>query len=693
MRDHCEVGEGSKLTGIQNYNVWCIKMEAILRRERLWPLVERKQTPAAFPTTIEGVSYPSEDRLLEYKARVRSGLILSVANKLISLVASKQDPVDSWDLLKKMFNAGDQQQILLLTNKLYSLSMKEGGDVSTYLTEASELRDRLRTLGEEVSDMTLNSIVLNGLPRTYEMVIQGISFMTNPSFEDVMGKILTETHRLALRDQKLGQDEALSAHSQRPFFRGGGMYHRGNFGNFGGCRGRGYFRAPTSNFSPQHLRSHFSTTPPSFLGPHPMSFHFANTVPSVKSQPSTIFPPPHPGQNFRFRTPRQPIYCYSCGGPGHFARDCWNTNSSVNFVHVDHSYPNTPDPNTTVFSENYVGAVDHSAAAAFTDYYDDQWYVDSGATSHVTGQQATLELVHDNSMGHTVTTADGGNHQVSGIGSTTVNTTSGGINLNRVLYVPALRRSLMSVGSLADEGHVLIFTDAHCLILDNNTSQQVIAVGDRDTKNGLYKFTPTRAKSLINNISHDETLTAQPLQNSSSAIHLWHKRYGHLHYAGLLHLLRVGRVQGLPFFGAMTHVCGACLAGRQCRERFPKHSINCSTKVLQLIHSDLIGPIKFPSLGGSRFFVVFTDDFSRKSWVYFMKYKSETLEKFKEFKQRVETETGQKIICLRSDRGGEYLSRDFSNFCVQHGIHRQLTMAHTPQQNGVSERRNRTLVE
>jgi hypothetical protein len=95
--------------------------------------------------------------------------------------------------------------------------MKEGGDVSIYLTEASELRDRLRTLREEVSDKTLNSIVLNGLPRTYEMVIQGISFMTNPSFEDVMGKLLTEIHRLAMREQKLGQDEALSLQAQRPF--------------------------------------------------------------------------------------------------------------------------------------------------------------------------------------------------------------------------------------------------------------------------------------------------------------------------------------------------------------------------------------------------------------------------------------------------------------------------------------------
>ena len=77
------------MTGIQNYNVWCIKMKAILRRKRLWLLNESKQTPAAFPTIIEGITYLSEDKLRENKARVRSGLILSVVDNLISLVASK----------------------------------------------------------------------------------------------------------------------------------------------------------------------------------------------------------------------------------------------------------------------------------------------------------------------------------------------------------------------------------------------------------------------------------------------------------------------------------------------------------------------------------------------------------------------------------------------------------------------------
>ena len=111
------------------------------------------------------------------------------------------------------------------------------------------------------------------------------------------------------------------------------------------------------------------------------------------------------------------------------------------------------------------------------------------------------------------------------------------------------------------------------------------------------------------------------------------------------------------------------------------------------IHSDIIGPMQKMSLGGSRFILVFTDDYSRKSWVYFLKHKSETFCKFRKFKSKIELETGSKIQLLRTDRGGEYLSNEFKEFCATNGIHRELTQSHIPQQNGVFESRNRTIME
>ncbi|CAA0836973.1 Unknown protein [Striga hermonthica] len=99
------------------------------------------------------------------------------------------------------------------------------------------------------------------------------------------------------------------------------------------------------------------------------------------------------------------------------------------------------------------------------------------------------------------------------------------------------------------------------------------------------------------------------------------------------------------------------------------------------------------SLGGSRYFVTFIDDASRKLWVYFLRTKDEVFKYFKRFHAMVERQTGKPLKCLRSDNGGEYSSHEFKNYCADHGIRHEKTVPGTPQHNGVAERINRTIME
>lgn len=115
--------------------------------------------------------------------------------------------------------------------------------------------------------------------------------------------------------------------------------------------------------------------------------------------------------------------------------------------------------------------------------------------------------------------------------------------------------------------------------------------------------------------------------------------------------------------------------------------------ILELVHTDICGPMQTRSLGGAYYFLLFVDDCTRFSWVYFLSKKSPAFQYFKEFKVMIENQTAKKIKILRSDQGGEYRLNEFMNFCKQHGIIQQFTVPHTPQQNGVAERKNRTLVE
>ena len=116
---------------------------------------------------------------------------------------------------------------------------------------------------------------------------------------------------------------------------------------------------------------------------------------------------------------------------------------------------------------------------------------------------------------------------------------------------------------------------------------------------------------------------------------------------------------------------------------FPS-SAKRANKILELVHSDVFGPVPVPSLGKSVYCVSFIDDFSRNTWIYFLRKKSEFFDKFKEFKALVENQAEKKIKVLRTDNGGDFCKKEFEEFCKKCGIARQKTTPYTPQQNGVA---------
>ena len=116
-------------------------------------------------------------------------------------------------------------------------------------------------------------------------------------------------------------------------------------------------------------------------------------------------------------------------------------------------------------------------------------------------------------------------------------------------------------------------------------------------------------------------------------------------------------------------------------------------QILELVHSDVFGPVKVPSLGKYVYYVSFIDDFSRNTWIYFLRKKFEVFDRFKEFKALVENRTEKKIKVLRIYNGGEFCSKKFEELCKKCGIARQKTTPYTPEKNRVLERMNKTLME
>ncbi len=190
-------------------------------------------------------------------------------------------------------------------------------------------------------------------------------------------------------------------------------------------------------------------------------------------------------------------------------------------------------------------------------------------------------------------------------------------------------------------------------------------------------------------VRKDTTHIANSLDEGAK---LWHERFGHLNMASLKELDAM--VDGMNLKEvSLHHDCDGCIKGKHQRTSFPKDGATRVSQLLEIIHTDVCGPMRTTSHCGARYFLTFIDDFSRKIHVYFLKSKGEAFEKFKQYKVLVENEVGHKIKVLQSNNGGEYVSKRFDAFIAECGIQRQTSAPYSPQQNGVAECANRTIME
>ncbi|MCO5574939.1 hypothetical protein L7F22_028734 [Adiantum nelumboides] len=247
-----------------------------------------------------------------------------------------------------------------------------------------------------------------------------------------------------------------------------------------------------------------------------------------------------------------------------------------------------------------------------------------------------------------------------------------------------IKKNLLYVSSLAKNGLRVIFEDDRCIVRDRENGYSLITTGTLE--NGLFVL-DRYEKQIQACIAKTKT---QAMQDAE----LWHARFGHVGYGSLMTLQRHNMVHDLSLLEMPPrHVCEGCVLGKMHRFAFSQDGSVRATRKLQLVHSDVCGPMRTPSVGNSLYFVTFIDDFSRFCWVYPLKAKSDVFAFFQHYVSMVENETGCKVQTLRTDRGGEYMSGAFKDFLGKKGIKHQCTMPYTPQQNGVAERKNRSLME
>ncbi|KAK1693320.1 hypothetical protein QYE76_010017 [Lolium multiflorum] len=308
-----------------------------------------------------------------------------------------------------------------------------------------------------------------------------------------------------------------------------------------------------------------------------------------------------------------------------------------------------------------------------------KWVLDSGCTSHMTGGKNLVKELRPNINNITVSFGDNSTSEVMGFGKVVV---AHNITLVDVMLVKTLGYNLLSVSALGKMGFA-VFIDNDIVVLLWSKTLKVAFVGYRE--HNLY----------VVDFSGTTTSSAMCLFGKADVGWLWHRRLAHVNMRTLQSLHKgnhiVGLMENVSF--AKDRVCRACVEGKMHDSPHPSKTIISSKRILELLHVDLFGPVTHASLGAKKHCLVIVDDYSRYTWVYFLKTKDETQQIFIDFATEVQRQHNLLIMAIRSDNGSEFKNYTLNDFLSDEGIRHQYSAAYTPQQNGVAERKNRTLMD
>ncbi|KAL2251279.1 UNVERIFIED_CONTAM: Retrovirus-related Pol polyprotein from transposon TNT 1-94 [Sesamum indicum] len=359
------------------------------------------------------------------------------------------------------------------------------------------------------------------------------------------------------------------------------------------------------------------------------------------------------GRNHGGNTPNQMGYdkskveYFSCHRLGHYAWECRNkVEETNNFVESSNV---KEDGDSTLLL----------ACKTNQNKNEDRWYLDSGASSYICGRKKLFVELDESTCGD-ITFGDYLKVQVKGKG-TILNRSKDGSHqlISNVFYVPAMRSNILSLGQLLEKNYDIHLKDKCLTMKDGNVRM-------------IAKVPMTKNRIFFLNIQSGVPMCLKSCYKDLSW--LWHMRFGHLNFDGLKLMSKGKMVKGMPSIDHPNQLCEGCCFGKQARKSFPKESLTRAQHLFELIHSDVCGPINPSSFG------VFFED------------KIGGVGIFKRFKLMVEKQSGYQIKAFRSDRGGEFTTNKFKAFCKEHDIYRPMTTPYSPQQNGVAERKNRTIL-
>jgi transposase InsO family protein len=644
-----------------NYQDWALVMRVNMQAQGLWGAVE-----------------PEGDDLVDYRQdrQALAAILRAVPAEMLATLAVKETAQEAWEAIKtrrigvqRVREANAQQ----LRREFGDILFKDGETVDDFSMRIGGLANNLRTLGDNITEAEVVQKLLQVVPEHLQQIaisIETLLDVNELSLEEVTGRLRSVEQRKQCKTAAASsrvdangrllftEEEWLAKFRKAASLQDAAHSSGGN----GDRRGRG--RGKKDDGAPK------------------------------EAQPK----PANPGG-------RNLGNCKNCGKRGHWAKDCRSKPKAQQAyvaqeedeepalllakVQLDPPRPRVAAPTNVVSPPSAPRALSPMGELAVVEakvfaqldgggeHDPAMWILDTGATNHMTGSRSAFAEL-DTAVTGTVRFGDGSVVRIEGRVTVLFSCRFGEHRgIAGVYYIPRLTANIVSLGQLDRSGSKVLI---HHGILHVWDPRGHLLVRVRRSDDCLY--------TIKLDIDRPVCLAAR----STEPAWRWHARYGHLNFPALRKLAQQEMVRGLPLLQQVTQVCDGCLLRKQRRAAFPTQSKYRADEHLELVHGDLCGPIEPATPAGNRYFLLLVDDMSRYMWLTLIRSKDESANAIKHFQARAEVESGRKLRALRTDRGGEFTSIEFGEYCANLGVGRQLTAPYSPQQNGVVERRNQTII-
>eukprot|EP00253_Pinus_taeda_P028683 PITA_28683 len=600
--------DSDKLEGNKSYKTWHRLIESTLIYNELWQGICDGDVKPNKPTNANA--------LAKWEIKNAKALALIKSSMNDEMYVHIENATDAWPALKifkDLFDTQPESKKVNLQLKLLQQKLTEGSDVLEYLSTLKNIKQEIINVGFPVDDDSfMVTIIIAGLPSSYTHFLETLQVtgkLEKLKFDELC-EMLSQHDKTFGKKKKVGEDffltEASTSKSSADSSRG---RCRGNQNQAAHNRGRSQRRGNNFNRGGRN--------------------------------------------NFQGRGNNQGRGSFR--GQGYNNQDCRTSIKKIpKFQQHSTQFANDQDEDDSeyVFTSSPASQI----SSHLKSDYEDAWILDSEATQHMTCRRDFFWNFQDCQL-NSIFLADDTKHTPYGKGVVKVFLPGIGEKMiSNVWYVPSFKKNLLSLVTIRQVGHQVIMEDGLVKINSVKQNLKTVMTGYEDGK-------LLRMKGIVIPRHSD---FGGAVTTGISPIILWHVRYGHLNFESLSQLQKQGMVKGLLHIKRENAKCEACIYGKQNRESFPTSSWRANRQ-LQLVHNDVCGPLQ-TSFGVCKYFLLFIDDFSRMTWVYFLKHNSEAFDKFKISRQLVENEVKEKIGTLRIDNGGEFTSNEFKTYCSENGI-------------------------